>query len=248
MLYEILTPIEWAILAFFTLLIGIDKAGLRGTNIVTIPAFAAYFSGKVSVSIVLVLFLVGDFCAIVIYRNKISWKHLVRLLPPALAGIIVGMLVGNALSDSLFRFVMGVLVLICLVLMILKELGKIGIRIPDHWVLHGLFGSMGGFSSMVGNAAGPIMSFYLLSMNLSKDIFIGTGTLFFLVINMIKLPVHVFVWHSVFMDSLIIDLILCPFVFVGVFVGLKIVKRIPERPFRFLIIGSTFLATVKLFM
>ncbi len=247
MLPEFLTTTDWILLASGALLMGMAKSGLNGVNIIAVPVYAALFGGKVSSSIVLPLLLCGDIVAIVAYHKKISWKHYLRLLPAALVGLVAGMLLGQSIPDASFRLIMAVIILVCLILMIIKEFGKRTLAFPDHWAAHSMGGFASGFTTMVGNAAGPIMSMYLLSMNLPKKVFIGTGAVFFLTVNILKVPVHLFAWKTMTPDTLMIDAVLAIFVFAGFFAGLKIVKKIPEKPFRMLIIAATFLGTLKMF-
>lgn len=248
MFTEMLTWKDFIILALCALTIGGNKAGLRGINIIVIPIFASYFGGRISSSTVLPLLILGDIFSVYIYRKSIEWSYLRQLLPSTLLGLSAGMILGKMVPDEVFMMVMAVFVLICLILMLIKEFSKTGIRLPDHWLAHSSAGFTGGFSTMVGNAAGPIMSLYLLSMNLPKMVFIGTGAVFFFTVNLIKVPVHAFVWKSMTWETLKISLALAPFVLIGLFLGLKLVKKIPERPFRLFIIFGTLVGTIKMFL
>ena len=100
---------------------------------------------------------------------------------------------------------------------------------------------------MIGNAAGPVMSIYFLSMMLPKNSFIGTGAWFFLIINLFKIPFHVMVWETIDMDTFVLDLAMLPVIMVGAFLGFRLVKYIPEKPYRIFIIVTTGLAALKLF-
>ncbi len=246
-MFEQLSLQDYLILALCALTIGGNKAGLRGINIIIIPVFASYFGGKTSASVILPLLILGDIFSVVNYRKNIKWSYLRQLLPSTLLGLTAGMLVGRAVPDEVFIQFMAVFVLICLFLMIYKEFASRQITLPDHWLAHGTAGFAGGFSTMVGNAAGPIMSLYLLSMNLPKMVFIGTGAVFFCTVNLLKVPVHAFVWGSMTLETLKVSLSLAPFVLIGFFLGLKLVKIMPERPFRIFIILGTLVGTVKLF-
>ncbi|WP_168203324.1 sulfite exporter TauE/SafE family protein [Oceanispirochaeta crateris] len=248
MLSEILSWQDWIILSLCALTIGGNKAGLRGINIIVIPIFASYFGGKASSSTVLPLLILGDIFSVIIYRKNIKWSYLKQLLPSTLAGLAGGMLLGQLFSDRSFIYVMSFFILFCLILMVYKEFSSKTLILPDHWAAHSIAGFTGGFSSMVGNAAGPIMSLYLLSMNLPKMVFIGTGAVFFFIVNLLKIPVHLFIWKSMSLETLKISLILSPFILLGLFLGLKLVRIIPEKPFRLFIILGTLLGTVKLFL
>jgi len=85
---------------------------------------------------------------------------------------------------------------------------------------------------MIGNAAGPIMAYYLLSMRLPKNIYIGTGAWFFLIINLFKVPLHVFVWKTITPESLTFDLMMMIPIVAGAILGYYLVRLIPENAFR----------------
>ena len=239
---------DWIILALCVTTIGMSKGGLRGVNIIAIPIFASYFGGARSASTVLPLLITGDFISLYYYRKNIEWAYLKRLLPSTLMGLAAGMVLGKMIPDRGFIMVMAVFISICLILMVYKEFGPHELTLPDHPLAHGSAGFAGGFSTMVGNAAGPIMSLYLLSMNLPKTVFIGTGAVFFMVVNLLKVPVHTMVWGSLTWETLKLSLMLIPFLFVGLVVGFKVVKFIPERPFRVFIIVVTLMGTVKMLL
>ncbi|MDC7239521.1 MAG: sulfite exporter TauE/SafE family protein [Spirochaetales bacterium] len=246
-MFELLSLKDYIILALCALTIGGNKAGLRGINIIIIPVFASYFGGKTSASVVLPLLILGDIFSVVNYRKSVKWSYLKQLLPSTLLGLTAGMFLGRALPDRIFILFMASFVLVCLILMVYKEFASRQITLPDHWLAHGAAGFTGGFSTMVGNAAGPIMSLYLLSMNLPKVVFIGTGAVFFFTVNLLKVPVHAFVWGSMTWETLKVSLSLGPFVLLGFFLGLKLVRIMPERPFRIFIILGTLVGTIKLF-
>ena len=114
----------------------------------------------------------------------------------------------------------------------------------DKWWYSVFFGVMGGFTTMIGNAAGGVMSVYLLSMRFDKLAFVGTNAWFFLIINYSKLPLQIFAWDNISAKTLLVDLTALPFIFFGAFVGIWLVKRIPERWYRLLIMAMTFVSTL----
>lgn len=114
----------------------------------------------------------------------------------------------------------------------------------DKWWYSVFFGVMGGFTTMIGNAAGGVMSVYLLSMRFDKLAFVGTNAWFFLIINYSKLPLQIFAWDNISAKTLLVDLTALPFIFLGAFVGIWLVKRIPERWYRLLIMAMTFVSTL----
>jgi len=116
--------------------------------------------------------------------------------------------------------------------------------IPDYLWFALMMGFVGGVTTMVGNLAGSVMALYLLSMRLPKNEYIGTAAWFFLAINLFKVPFHLFSWESIDLNSFLLNLICLPFIALGAWVGIVIVKRIEEKYYRWLVIGMTGLASV----
>jgi uncharacterized protein len=100
---------------------------------------------------------------------------------------------------------------------------------------------------MIGNAAGPIMALYLLSMRLPKNTYIGTGAWFFFIINLFKVPLHIFVWKTITLQSILFNSLMIIPIISGAVLGIYIVKIIPEKPYRAFIILSTASAAFTLF-
>ena len=100
---------------------------------------------------------------------------------------------------------------------------------------------------MIGNAAGPVMSLYLLSMRLPKNIFIGTGAWFFFIVNLSKVPLHIWSWRTITWPSFKLDLLMIPAITAGAFLGIWLVRLLPERVFRIIVIATTLLSALFLF-
>ena len=237
---------QWWPLVLCALLIGMNKAGLRGLNAVVVPVFAAIFGGRTSAAIVLPLLITGDICAIIIYRKTVAFGPLLKLLPATLAGLLAGMFLGRFIPDRVFLLVMAGILLICLILMSYREFAHRDVELPDHWAAHSAAGLLGGFATMIGNAAGPVMAVYLMAMNMKKKVFIGTGAVFFFVVNLIKVPIHLAFWASMDASTLAVSLPLTPLVVLGIGLGFLVVNRIPEKPYRLLVLAATLVATVSM--
>ena len=97
---------------------------------------------------------------------------------------------------------------------------------------------------MIGNSAGSIMALYLLAMRLPKNVFIGTAAWFFLIINIFKVPFHIFYWETIHLNSFLFDLLILPAILAGVIVGIKVVKLFSEKLFKILIIITTLITSL----
>lgn len=109
-------------------------------------------------------------------------------------------------------------------------------------------GAFGGFTSMVGNLAGPVLSLYMLAMQFPKKQFIGTAAWFFMVLNLLKLPGHIWVWHTITIDSFLLDVFAIPAIVFGAFAGVHIVKRIPEKTYRWFVILTILISSALMLL
>ena len=109
-------------------------------------------------------------------------------------------------------------------------------------------GLAAGFTTMIGNAAGAITSIYLLSMRLPKNTFIGTAAWFFLIINLLKVPLQVFFWENISAATLTFNALMVPAIAVGAVIGIIAAGKIPERAYRVFVMVMTGVAGLLLFV
>ncbi len=238
---------QWFWVVICALFVGMAKTGIAGIGMLIVPILATIFGGKSSAGILLPMLSMADVFAVAYYHRHAEWKYILKLMPSTVVGVLVGLFVGNMVNDQQFKFIMAVIILVGLAIMVWRERKTSEAAIPHNWFFSSIAGLLGGFSTMIGNAAGPVMSIYFLSMMLPKNSFIGTGAWFFLIINLFKIPFHITVWKTIDVNTFTLDLAMLPAIMIGAFLGFKLVKYIPEKPYRIFIIVSTALAAIKLF-
>ena len=156
----------WVILAAF--FIGFSKTGISSFMMPAIPIIAGIFGGKGSTGMILPMLIVGDVFALYYYNRHAEWNNIRKLLPWTLVGLILGVIVGNYINDKQFKVFIAISVLICLIILIYTERKGENLKVPKNAVLYALTGMLCGFTSMIGNAAGPIFSVYLLAKGFKK--------------------------------------------------------------------------------
>lgn len=230
------------------LIVGFSKTGIGGVTMLAIPILASVFGGRDSTGIMLPMLLIGDLFATWYYRKSVEWKNVFLPLPWAIIGIILGVVVGNYISDRTFLILIGIIILICLGILIFTQSKGKDIKVPEKAWFYILVGVLSGFASMIGNAAGPIFGIYLLALGIKKNNYMGTNAWFFFIINLTKLPLQIFVWHNIGIRSATITIAMIPMISLGAIIGYYILKRINERVFRYIVITMTALAALKLFV
>ena len=230
------------------ILIGISKTGISGLGVLAVVLLASVFPVRDSVGIVLPVLIVGDIVAVALYRREASWPHLWRIFPWAAIGVVIGALALGKLDNVLMQRLMGTLVVLLVIIQVVRMRKAQANPNTDPDVSRRLgigAGLLAGFTTMVANAAGPIMAIYLLAMRLPKMIYMGTSAWYFLVLNVFKVPFSVGL-GVINMSTIMISLALAPFTIIGAFIGSKLLVRIDQRLFENLAIGLSFLAGLRL--
>ena len=237
-----LSTLDWCLILTCAMLIGMSKTGVPGVSMIVVPTLALIFGGKQSTGVLLPILIMADIFAVIHYHRHAKWKHLLRALPWAMGGIFLALWIGNLVNDKQFKQIIAITVFVSIALMIWKDYGLKKEFTPDSWWFAALMGIAGGFATMIGNVAGPIFAIYLLAMRLDKQSFIGTTAWFFFIVNLSKFPLQVIVWQNINRQTLLIDLIALPVIILGAWLGVAIVKKIPEKTFKWLVIVITFLS------
>ena len=232
-------------LAVFTaFLVGLAKTGVSGMAILVVPLIAMVFPAKESVGALLPLLIAGDILAVIYYRHHAQWGQLIRLVPGVAAGMLIGTIFLARLDNESMRMFLGVFVLLLLVIEWITR----HLSLKDSKRLHPiafLVGTMAGFGTTVGNAAGPIMGIYLIMMGLDKKQLMGTGAWFFLIVNTSKLPI--FIYHEMIgFETLKFFAYMLPFVIIGTFFGLRLLAVLSQRIFNCLVLFFAGLSSLGL--
>lgn len=242
-----LTVLQWTAICFAVFLLGLAKSGVKGIGIVIVVILAFVFGEKASTGILLPMLICADIFAVVYYNKHAQWHYIKKLLPAMVIGVLVGVWVGNDISEVVFKRIMAVIIIGSVLIMFYMENRK-STTVPTNKWFSNSAGFLAGFTTMVGNLAGPISDIYFLAMRLPKNEFIGTAAWLFFIINVFKLPFHFFVWKTVSVETLVLNSILIPMVILGFFLGAYIVKLISNVNYRrFVLIVTALGGIIMLF-
>lgn len=236
----------WVIITAFV--VGFSKTGISGFTMLVIPIIASVFGGKESTGILLPMLLIGDIFAVCYYNRHTDWNHLKKPLPWAFAGLVIGSIVGNYINDRQFKFLIAISILMCLGILLYTEKKGDTFKIPKGPWFYILTGILSGFTTMIGNAAAPVFSIYLLALGFKKKDFLGTYSWFFLIINLTKVPLQIFFWHNISIQTIILACMMIPAITLGALLGAAVIKKFNEKVFRMIIIIMTAAAAIRLFI
>ncbi|MFI6274157.1 sulfite exporter TauE/SafE family protein [Streptomyces sp. NPDC050988] len=244
---------EFAALAAAALLVGFSKTAVSGANTVSLAIFAAVLPARASTGVLLPILIVGDVLAVLTYRRHAHWPTLWKLFPAVAAGVIVGTVFLMWADDQVVRTSIGAILLLMAGVTIWRRRKAEAEEEPDSVATRTgrikarSYGVLGGFTTMVANAGGPVMSMYLLSAGFRKLGFLGTSAFFFLIVNVSKVPFSVGL-GLIDGNSLLLDAALAAFVVPGAFIGKWAVNRINQRLFEQLVIAATVVGGAQLLL
>ncbi len=211
------------------ILVGFSKTGLLGAGILIVPVMAMIFPAKQSIGVLLPMLIFGDILAVWYYKHHTDRTELLRLLPGCFVGIFSGFCVLTQINSENLKPILGILVLALLVLEWLRY--HLDLKwVTQHSLSPVVFGGLAGFATTIGNAAGPIISIFLIGRGFSKHKFMGIAAWFFLIINIVKLPLF-YKLNLITNENLVFDLLMLPSIVIGIFVGVKLLPKISHNFF-----------------
>jgi uncharacterized membrane protein YfcA len=266
----VVSLLDFSLLALAASLVGLSKTAMPGAGTIAVAVFAAVLPAKESTGALLILLILGDLFAVWTYHAHADWATLRRLVPTVLAGVLVGTFFLAAADDGTVRRVIGVILLVLVAVTLVRRSAAMRGRNrsgldaaggtaatdlagrADHapgrrWrrLATGSYGVLAGFTTMVANAGGPVMSMYFLATRFSINRFLGTAAWFFFVVNLAKTPFSVSL-GLISLPSLRLDLLLAPAVVVGALVGRRLARRINQKLFDRLVLALTIVSATYL--
>ena len=240
------TPWQWLLATLAAFCIGFSKSGFAGSGLATVIIMAQLFGALESTGILLPMLICGDVMSVLAFHQHARWATIRRMLPPTLAGIVLAFLFMQRIPATGFKPVIGWIVLAMVLLQAWRKWRPAAFeRVPhSHWFAW-LMGVWSGVTTMLANAAGPVMSLYFLAIAMPKYELVGTGAWFFLIVNVSKVPfsAQLGLIHG---GTLLFGAVCVPAIGLGIFAGRRLIKIIPQNVFEALLLGFALLASLRL--
>lgn len=238
--------IEVLLLVVAAFLVGYAKTSIGGLASISIAIFASVMPAKESTAAILLLLITGDVVAVWKYRRHADWALLRRLVPSVLPGLALGAGFLAVVDDTVLRRSIGVLLFVMAALQLALQW-----RSPDTSVVARSrpaalgTGLAAGFTTMTANAAGSVMTLYLVARGVEKSRFLGTGALFFFGVNLCKIPFSAGL--GLFTTATLQrTVLLVPFVLLGTWAGLHTARRLSQTRFNQAVLAATVVSAIAL--
>ena len=238
---------QWTLLALGAFFTGLSKTGIAGLGVLAVALFANALPARLSTGALLPLLLCADLFGLAFFRKHADWSHLWKLFPWVIVGVVAGYLALDRISGAQVQRLIGGILLAMVALHCWRknQADKLSAPLPHAWWFAGLTGLLAGFTTMVANAAGPVMVLYLLAVGLPKLAFIGTGAWFFMLVNAFKVPFSVKL-GLITPDSLLMDAALILPMVPGALLGPVILRHLNQTMFEWMVLVLTVAASMRL--
>ena len=241
-----LSYFECALLAFAAAGIGFSKSGFAGVSMLHVIIFAFVFGAKASTGVLLPMLVIGDVCAICFFGKKVQWRTMCGAIAPHLGRCFDRNAVMDKLDEAAFKPLVGTIILTLTAIQLWRTWKPtVFEKLPHSRWFAWTLGLLAGVTTMLANAAGPVVALYLLAVALPKLELVGTGAWLFLVVNVFKLPFS-YSLGLIELQTLVVDIVFSPAIILGMLAGSWAVKRIPQRLFNSCLLAFTALAALRL--
>lgn len=229
MLAPVITdPLFYAVAIPAVMFLGLSKGGFSAVGMAATPLLALYLRPLEAAALLLPILICQDAISVRVYWREWSAWNLKVLLPGAALGTGLGWLFASSVPDDAIRVLIGVTALAFVARNRLRK-GHLG---PEKKsALSGvLWGVVSGFTSFASQGGGPPYQVYTLPQQLPKMVFVGTTTIFFAVINLMKI-VPYFMLAQFSAKNISTSLVLLPVAVLANFAGIWVVKSVPTAQF-----------------
>jgi uncharacterized membrane protein YfcA len=242
----------WLLLALAAFLVGFAKTAIGGVAALAVVIFASVLPARESTGALLPLLLCGDLVAVTYYRRHADLATLLRLLPGVLPGLALRAVFIAVVDNRVMVRSIGLVLLVMTGLHLwqrrARRTGPLQVAASHpHVLVTLLVGLAAGFATMTANAAGAVMTIYLIVAGLRKLELLATGAWFFLAVNLAKVPFSAGL-DLISPESLVMDALLVPAMLAGAAVGVAVIRRVSQQGFELAALGLTAVASLLLLL
>ena len=238
------TSLFWAVSVGAAILVGLSKGGLPIVAMTSVPLMSLVMPPLEAAGLLLPIYIVSDWFGLYAYRHHRDMRVLAIMVPATAIGVALGWATASLVSERVVGGMIGTLGCAFAV----ARLGGWGSTAPARpaRVVPGMLCGIGaGFTSFVSHSGGPPYQIYAIPLRMPKAVFAGTSTILFAWVNMAKLPAYWSLGLLSGQDMRVAALLAVP-ASLAVFLGVRLVRVLPETLFFRLILWALLLLSARL--
>ena len=212
----------------------------------SVPLLALFMDPAMAAGLLLPIYLVADIYAVYLFRGAYSVQNLKVLLPSGLIGVVIGFAAVSFVHSDAVKLLLALIGFWYLTNSLRTRLSKREVPAKLAGTGRGVFwGSLAGLTSYIAHSGGPPYQAYVLPQRLEKMVYLGTTTMFFACVNLMKLPAFVVAGQMTW-SGLTQSLWLAPLALLGAWSGAQISRLLSERVFYLMVEFALGVVSLKL--
>ncbi|MEX0365308.1 MAG: sulfite exporter TauE/SafE family protein [Ruegeria sp.] len=236
----------WIVAGLAAYLMGLSKGGVPMIALLSVPLMSLFMDPAMAAGLLLPIYIVADCYAVYLFRKAFSVRNLKILLPGAVGGILTGFVAVAYVPGDAVKLLVAGIGLSYLVTALRNRFARGEVPAKPADVPRGLFwGTLAGLTSYISHAGGPPFQAYVLPQRLEKMVYLGTTTIFFTTVNLLKVPPFILAGQITW-DSAAQAAWLAPLALAGAWSGAAISRILPERGFFLLVEVALAVVSFKL--
>lgn len=217
------------------ILVGLAKGGFAGLGAAAIPLLALVMDPVAAAGMLLPILMAQDIVSVWAFRKSFDRRTLLLTIPGAMVGIFLGWWFAAAVNADAVRGLVGVIALAFGAYRLLPMLGKqVRLTGPAPEWLGTVMGGVSGFTSQIAHAGGPPFQIWALSRNFPHLVFVGTSSIFFAIINWLKVPAYAALGQFN-ISNMTLTALFMPLAIASTFAGVWLVERVSAERFNTII-------------
>ncbi len=234
----------WSLAVLAAVFVGMAKGGLPVVGMLAVPLLSLVMNPVVAAGMLLPVYVVSDMFGLYAYRHDFNMRVIVITAAGMTLGVLLGWATARTVPEPLVTGLVGLIGAVFALNLILRRGREVAAREAD--VPRGVFwGTITGFTSFVSHSGAPPFQVYVLPLKLSKMAFAGTSTIAFAYVNAIKL-IPYWALGQINLHSLRIAAMLMVPAALSVFLGVRLVRILPEKLFFQIVTWALLLLSLKL--
>jgi uncharacterized membrane protein YfcA len=238
-----LSQTSWLLAIIAAVAVGMAKGGLSMVGMISVPLMSLTMSPVTAAGIMLPVYIISDIGGLIAFRRSFDRRVLMTLLPGAIAGIGLGWATAHIVHDDAVMLIVGLIGAVFALNALIRP--RMGVMRGPRWGAGTFWGSVAGYTSFVSHSGAPPYQIYVQPMGLPTAVYAGTTTVFFAIVNAVKLIPYAAL-GQLNPDNLRIAAMLCLPAIFGVWLGLRLLRIIPQALFYSIITWGLLLVSVKL--
>ncbi len=234
----------WLAALVAAVFIGLGKGGVPVITALAVPVLALVISPVAAAGLLLPVFIVSDVFGLIAYRKLFDWPVLRIMMVAMPPGVLIGYLTVNIVSEGLITLLLGLIGAVFALSLMLRRPADGPPRKP-RWRPGLFWGTITGFTSFVSHSGAVPYQVFTLPLRMPKIAFVGTVTVAFAYINVIKLIPYYMLGQLSVANIKTAGILMVPAA-VAVLAGVRLVRVVPEKLFFRLVIWALLLLSLKL--